>query len=136
MQLLAETRTLYVGGAASYETVEDSFQHNLQLVKDLIDDADKHDTDENNGAENINVDSKDVNVNVVGTENIGTSNVVESVNETYYIDSYDEEMVEQVNTCFRKKLLTRLSYLLTLINLLTYTYDNLLTYATYLLMLI
>jgi hypothetical protein len=31
---------MYVGGTASYETVEDSFQHNLQLVKELIDDPD------------------------------------------------------------------------------------------------
>jgi hypothetical protein len=37
MQMLHDTRTLYVGGSASYETVEDSFQHNLELVKTLID---------------------------------------------------------------------------------------------------
>ena len=39
MQLTKSSRTLYVGGTASYETVEDSFQHNLQLVKELIDDT-------------------------------------------------------------------------------------------------
>ena len=37
MQMLQKTRTLYIGGAASYETVEDSFQHNLKLVQNLID---------------------------------------------------------------------------------------------------
>ena len=38
-QLLNTSRTLYIGGCASYETVEDSFQHTLQLVQQLVDDA-------------------------------------------------------------------------------------------------
>ena len=32
------TRTLYVGGSAAYETVEDSIQFNLELVEALVDD--------------------------------------------------------------------------------------------------
>ena len=36
-QLLNQTRTLYIGGCASYETVEDSFQYTLQLVHELFD---------------------------------------------------------------------------------------------------
>merc|ERR1711968_366847 len=39
LQMLEETRTLYVGGAASYETVEDSIQYNLALVDRLFDRA-------------------------------------------------------------------------------------------------
>merc|ERR1712159_929352 len=35
--MLEDTRTLYVGGAASYETVEDSIQFNLELVDRLFD---------------------------------------------------------------------------------------------------
>ena len=46
LQLLDATRTLYVGGAAAYETVEDSFVYNLQLMHDFIDvhntDSDDH----------------------------------------------------------------------------------------------
>jgi hypothetical protein len=39
MQLLKDTRTMYIGGSASYETVEDSFQYNLKLVNEFIDSA-------------------------------------------------------------------------------------------------
>ena len=37
LQLRSDTRTLYLGGCASYETVEDSLQYNLQLVHELFD---------------------------------------------------------------------------------------------------
>jgi hypothetical protein len=37
LQMLEDTRTLYVGGAASYESVEDSIQYNLALVDRLFD---------------------------------------------------------------------------------------------------
>jgi hypothetical protein len=37
LQMLEDTRTLYVGGSASYETVEDSIQYNLALVDRLFD---------------------------------------------------------------------------------------------------
>ena len=37
LQMLEDTRTLYVGGAASFETVEDSIQYNLALVDRLFD---------------------------------------------------------------------------------------------------
>ena len=33
MQLLDSTHTLYVGGSASFETVEDSFEYNLELAR-------------------------------------------------------------------------------------------------------
>ena len=39
MQLQEDARTLYIGGAASYETVEDSLNYNLALVDQLIDSA-------------------------------------------------------------------------------------------------
>lgn len=37
LQLLNHTRTLYIGGCAAYETVEDTFQSTLQLVHDIFD---------------------------------------------------------------------------------------------------
>ena len=40
MQLLPGVRTIYAGGAANYETVEDSIYFNLYLVNRLFDRVD------------------------------------------------------------------------------------------------
>jgi hypothetical protein len=40
IQLLDDTRTLYIGGSAAFESVEDSFEYNLELVHRLFDSPD------------------------------------------------------------------------------------------------
>ena len=45
IQMLDGIQTLYVGGSASFETVEDSFQYNLKLVHDIFDSAEIADAD-------------------------------------------------------------------------------------------